>query len=57
MPDAPGLAEGFDRYRSRLADLGAVDFDKQIYRAIEILLTDPDARAAAQARCRPAARR
>ncbi len=52
MPDAPGLAEGFDRYRSTLADLGAVDFDEQIYRALEILLTDADARAAAQARCR-----
>ena len=37
MPDAPGIAEGFDRYRSTLADLGAVDFDEQIYRAIEIL--------------------
>jgi DNA helicase-2/ATP-dependent DNA helicase PcrA len=52
MPDASGIAEGFDRYRAALADLGAVDFDEQIYRAIEILLTDPDARAAAQARCR-----
>ena len=52
MPDAPGIAEGFDGYRSTLADLGAVDFDEQIYRALEILLTDADARAAAQARCR-----
>jgi DNA helicase-2/ATP-dependent DNA helicase PcrA len=51
-PDASGIAEGFDRYRRALAELGAVDFDEQIYRAIEILLTDPDARAAAQARCR-----
>ena len=52
VPDAPGIADGFGRYRAALADLGAVDFDEQIYRAIEILLTDPDARAAAQARCR-----
>ena len=52
MPDAAGIAEGFDRYRSALADLGAVDFDEQIYRAIEILVTDPGARATAQARCR-----
>jgi DNA helicase-2/ATP-dependent DNA helicase PcrA len=52
MADAEGIAEGFDRYRSTLADLGAVDFDEQIYRAIEILVTDSDARAAAQARCR-----
>ncbi len=52
MPDAPGIGEGFDRYRSALAELGAVDFDEQIYRAIEILVTDAGARAAAQARCR-----
>jgi DNA helicase-2/ATP-dependent DNA helicase PcrA len=52
MPDAPGIADGFDRYRAALADLGALDFDEQIYRAVEILLTEPDARASAQARCR-----
>ena len=51
-PDASGLAEGFDRFRSVLAERGQVDFDEQIYRAIEILVTDPGARAAAQARCR-----
>jgi DNA helicase-2/ATP-dependent DNA helicase PcrA len=52
IPDASGIAEGFDAYRAALADAGAVDFDEQIYRAIEILLTDPSARAVAQARCR-----
>ncbi len=52
IPDAEGIAEGFDRYRAALAERGAVDFDEQIYRAIEILLTDPDARRSAQARCR-----
>ena len=52
MSDAAGIAEGFDRYRAALAEAGAVDFDEQIYRAIEILLTDPDARGVAQARCR-----
>ena len=52
LPDAEGIAEGFDRYRSALAAAGSVDFDEQIYRAIEILLTDPDARRAAQTRCR-----
>ncbi len=52
FPDAAGLAEGFDRYRAELAALGAVDFDEQIYRAIEILVTDAGARVAAQARCR-----
>jgi DNA helicase-2/ATP-dependent DNA helicase PcrA len=52
IPDAVGFAEGFDRYRAALADAGAVDFDEQIYLALEILLTDPEARAAAQAKCR-----
>ena len=52
IPDAQGLADGFDSYRGALAEAGAVDFDEQIYRAIEILLRDPDARAAAQSRSR-----
>ena len=51
-PDASGIAEGFDGFRATLADRGQVDFDEQIYRAIEILAADPVARAAAQARCR-----
>ncbi len=52
IPDAQGLAAGFERYRRALAEAGAVDFDEQIYRAIEILLSDSDARASAQSRCR-----
>jgi len=52
IPDARGLASGFDAYRGALAEAGAVDFDEQIYRSIEILLTDPEARASAQSRCR-----
>ncbi len=52
IPDARGLAEGFDAYRAALARAGAVDFDEQIYRSIEILLSDSSARAAAQGRCR-----
>ena len=52
IPDARGLASGFDSYRSALAEAGALDFDEQIYRSIEILLTDPEARASAQSRCR-----
>jgi len=52
FPDAVGIAAGFDRYRSALADAVMLDFDEQVYRAIEILVTDPDARAAAQASCR-----
>ena len=51
-PDASGIAEGFDGYRATLADRGLVDFDEQIYRAIELLAADPVARSAAQARCR-----
>ena len=52
IPDARGLASGFDAYRAALAEAGALDFDEQIYRSIEILLTDPDARVSAQGRCR-----
>jgi DNA helicase-2/ATP-dependent DNA helicase PcrA len=52
IPDAQGLAAGFDAYREALAQAGAVDFDEQIYRSIEILLSDPEARTAAQSRCR-----
>ena len=52
FPDAAGVAEGFERYRRALAEARAVDFDEQIYRAIEILLTEPESRAAAQRRCR-----
>ena len=52
IADAQGLTDGFDTYRAALAEAGAVDFDEQIYRAIQILLRDPDARSAAQGRCR-----
>ena len=51
-PDASGIAEGFEPYRAALAEAGAVDFDEQIYQAIEILLTNPDARSVAQSTCR-----
>ena len=52
MPDAAGVAEAFDVYRGILADRGAVDFDEQIYLAIELLLRDPDLRRRWQAQCR-----
>lgn len=52
IPDARGLAAGFDDYRRALSNNRAVDFDEQIYRSIEILVRDPDARSAAQSRCR-----
>ena len=52
IPDARGLVAGFNAYREALVEAGALDFDEQIYRAIEILLRDPEARIDAQGRCR-----
>lgn len=46
--DIDGFAEVFARYRGILADEGLLDFDEQIYRAIELLLTRPDLRATVQ---------
>jgi DNA helicase II / ATP-dependent DNA helicase PcrA len=46
--DVDGFAEVFDRYRAELRDRRVLDFDEQIYRAIELLLTRPDIRATAQ---------
>ena len=42
----------FPQYRAALDREGAVDFDDQIYRAIEVLLTQPAARRTAQRACR-----
>lgn len=50
--DVDGLASVIERYREILADRGIVDFDEQIYGAIEILLCDPLARRRARAACR-----
>lgn len=50
--DVDGLAGLFDEYRNRLARRKVVDFDEQIYRAIEILLTSPQARRSARHFCR-----
>ena len=50
--DVEGLAEVFERYREVLTERGVVDFDEQIYRAIEILLTNPEAREQARLACR-----
>ena len=49
--DVPDFAAVFPRYREELARRGAVDFDEQLTRAIELLCTDPALRAAWQARC------
>ena len=50
--DISGFAEVFRRYRYRLERHGLVDYDEQIYRAVELLLRDPDLRARWQSRCR-----
>ena len=49
--DVRGFAEVVGQFRERLADAGAVDFDEQILGAIEVLCTDPEARAAARKTC------
>ena len=50
--DVAGFAEILPSYREALSRDGLVDFDEQIVRAIETLLTDPVARAGAQRACR-----
>ncbi len=50
--DVDGLTAVWPAYRARLERQGAVDFDDQIYRALLVLLTQPEARRAAQRACR-----
>jgi DNA helicase II / ATP-dependent DNA helicase PcrA len=50
--DVDGLPEVFVRYRRLLSEQHLVDFDEQVYRAIESLLTDPAARRSARSSCR-----
>lgn len=50
--DVPGLAEAFGPYRQALADRGVIDFDEQVYRAIELLVGDGAFRRQMQASCR-----
>ena len=50
-PDVPGFAELAPAYAEVLDERGAVDFDHQIIRAIDVLLSDPAARAAARRAC------
>ena len=49
--DVPDFAAVLPRFRAELARRGAVDFDEQLTRAIELLCTDPQLRAAWRARC------
>ena len=50
--DVDGFAAMLPRYRHELSRSRSVDYDEQIVRAIEVLLTDPAARAVAQRVCR-----
>ena len=50
--DVDGLAELLGPYRQHLADRGVVDFDEQIYAAIEALLRDGPFRRRMQQQCR-----
>ncbi len=50
--DTPGLAEVYTAYRQVLRKHGLIDFEEQVFRAIEILLADPEARARARASAR-----
>jgi DNA helicase II / ATP-dependent DNA helicase PcrA len=50
--DVDGLADLFPRFRAKLRDRGVVDFDEQIYAAIETVLADGPFRARLQRRCR-----
>ena len=52
LPDAAGIADAFGPYRAILSEHGLIDFDEQIYGAIELLLTDPVARRHNQALAR-----
>jgi DNA helicase-2/ATP-dependent DNA helicase PcrA len=49
--DAAGFAATLPLYRQALASEGALDFDEQIQLAVELLLADPDVRAAARRAC------
>ncbi len=50
--DVPGLAVMWPRFRAALAEAGAVDFDEQVYGAVEALLRDGSLRAEMRLGCR-----
>ena len=50
-PDVQGFTEVAPAYAEAIDQRGVVDFDHQIVRAIEVLLTDPAARATARRVC------
>ena len=48
--DVEGFADFFPQYRQHLADHHQVDFDEQIYLALEVLLREPEIRLASEKR-------
>jgi DNA helicase-2/ATP-dependent DNA helicase PcrA len=50
--DVNGFADVFPRFRAELARRRTIDFDEQIVRALELLVTDDAARQSAQRACR-----
>ncbi len=50
--DVPGLAALWPAFRAELTQRGAVDFDEQVYGAVEVLLADGGLRASEQMACR-----
>lgn len=50
--DVAGFAAFWPKYRAVLEAEGAIDFDDQIYRALELLLADAETRRVAQRACR-----
>ncbi len=49
--DVEGLSSVLENYRALLSDRKMVDFDEQIYRAVEVLLRYPEIRSWARASC------
>jgi DNA helicase-2/ATP-dependent DNA helicase PcrA len=49
LDDVPGLAAAYGPYREELRRRGAIDFDEQIFGALEALLRDGELRRAVQA--------
>jgi DNA helicase-2/ATP-dependent DNA helicase PcrA len=49
--DVPGLEALVPRYRRWLAAHGCLDFDEQVHRAVELLLTDPSLRERVRRTC------
>ena len=50
--DVDGFADFLPRYRAELRRQRAVDYEEQIHRSLQLLLSDPAARAVAQRSCR-----